>query len=241
MKIWLVSARGRRRNVRWDLAETRWLLPAGRYTASFVITPVTHSFRPGESPFHVRGSTYHGMREFVERRVTGGLDAVLPHLPDDEHRSFAAQIFLPTSQYDALPIRPISEAIAAAQGLPYYESVRSRGSLVAQRDLGGLYRILLKVVSPELVAERLQRVSLRYFDFGAVEVVDTSKGRSETRMKGIPLPIAMWIGPMITGYATEALKAAGASAPRVRVDAPVRDGERSGVETVMLGIHLSWS
>lgn len=205
-----------------------------------MLTPLGHAFLPGESPFHVRGSTYLGMRAFVDQRVPGGLATVLPRLPDDAHRAFMSQMFLPVAYYDALPIRPISEAIAEAQGVSYVESVRSRGVLVAQRDLGGLYKVLLKVVSPELVAERLQRVALRYVDFGAVEIVSSGTGRSEGRMEQIPAPIAVWLAPMLSGYGTQALRAAGAVAPRVRVEAPVRDGERGGVETVTLRFHFTW-
>ncbi len=197
-------------------------------------------FRPGESPFHVRGSTYLGMREYVDKHVPGGIGAVQARLSDDELREFAAQTFLPVSHYDALPIRPISEAIAAVEGIPYGDSVRRRAAMVAERDLKGLYRLLLSVVSPELVAERLQRLGMRYFDFGRVDVVSAAKGRSDAKMSGIPAPLALWLGHMISGYAVVALKAAGAASPRTRVDPPVRDGEVAGVETVTLGFHLSW-
>lgn len=199
------------------------------------------TYAPGESPFRVRGSTYLGIREHVDKRLRGGLDALMAHLPSDAHRRFAAQIFLPVGWYDALPIIELTRAVAAVEQAAYADSVRERAVLVAQRDLSGLYKLLLKVVSAELVLERLQRASLRYFDFGRVEVRATGKGRSEGAYREIPAPLAAWFSPMITGYAAEALRAAGASAPRVRFDAPEPDGERFGVPLVALPFAFSWS
>lgn len=61
-------------------------------------------------------------------------------------------------------------------------------------------------------------------------------GRSPFHVRG-----SSWIAPMVTGYAPEVLRAAGAIAARAHVAAPRREGVRLGIETVALTLHFSWS
>lgn len=198
-------------------------------------------YKPGTSPFHVRGSTYVGMQKYVAESVPGGFGAVIAHIRDDDLRAFAQQVFLPVAWYDALPIPSIAEAIAEVERRPMADSVRDRGVIIARRDLGSLYKLMLKVVSPNLVMDRLQRASVRYFDFGHADVLPSRPGRSQARISGFPSPLTVWFIPMLEGYASVLLEAAGAGSPRVRFDPPEREGERMGVETVTLTLHISWT
>lgn len=197
--------------------------------------------RPGQSPFRVRGSTYVGVREWVDERVRGGLPAVLEHISDGDRRDFVSQVFLPVGLYDALPLRPFTEAVALAEGRAYDESVRTRARAVAQRDIGGLYKLLLRAVSPATAIDRLTRVAQRYFDFGAVTTRSAGDRRVEGTHTGMPRVIAPWFTPMLDGYAATVLEMSGARSPRVRFSAPERDGEREGIETVTIRFEVSWS
>lgn len=198
-------------------------------------------YRPGTSPFHARGSAFLGFREYVEARVPGGLAAVIPLLPDDEHRAFIQQVFLPVAWYDALPIRAVSEAAAVAEGVRFADSVRTRANFVAHRDLNGLYKLLLRVITPELALDRLQRISSRYFDFGKTEVIGTTKGASEGLHTGIPEPLLSWFTPTVDGYSTAILELAGAKSPRCRFEPPRRDGDKGGVETFTVRFTFAWT
>jgi len=113
--------------------------------------------------------------------------------------------------------------------------------MVAQRDINGLYKLVLKVVSPELAFERLQRIAPRYFDFGRVEMLGTQKGGSELQYIGIPEPLARWFTAMMEGYSSSVLELAGAKSPRYKFGPPKRDGEVGGIETVTLRFEVSWS
>lgn len=196
---------------------------------------------PGRSPFHVRGSTYVGIRESIDARLPGGLAAVLVHLPDSAHRDFASQTFLPVTMYDALPIRALTEAIAMVEGVPYSTSVSSRARLVAQRDVAGLYRLLLRAVSPATAAERLQRAALRYFDFGTLSLREQSKGHCVFQQSGWPEILQPWFVAMLEGYAPVVLGAAGAESVAVSAGLPHIDGRRAGLDTVSFPISLSWT
>lgn len=195
---------------------------------------------PGNSPFHVRGSTYVGVRDHIERHVPGGLAAVRELLPDEAHRAFASQVFLPVAMYDVLPLLPLTEAVALAEKLPYAQSVRQRACAVAQRDISGLYKLFFKAVSPATAAERLQRAALRYFDFGQVAIVEKGPKRTLLEHKGLPRPLIPWYMPMIDGYTSVVLEIAGARYPRTRTDPPSKDGHREGIETVTVRTEMTW-
>lgn len=189
----------------------------------------------------MRGSTYLGIREWVNDRVRGGLPAVLEHISDGDLRDFASQVFLPVGLYDVLPLRPLTEAVALAEGRAYDESVRTRARAVAQRDINSLYKLLLRAISPATAVDRLQRVAQRYFDFGGTSVRSIGERRTEGTNTGMPRFIAPWFTPMLDGYMATILEISGARSPRVRFSAPERDGEREGIETVTIRFEVSWS
>jgi hypothetical protein len=166
--------------------------------------------------------------------------AVLAALPDDAHRAFARQVFLPISMYDALPLRTLTEATAIVERRPFDVSVRSRARDVARRDLNGLYKLLLKAVSPATAAEKLQRAALRYFDFGAVEIVERGKNHCVIVQSGVPRFVAPWYCPMVEGYTAVVLEMAGAASSTAHISTPRRDGERDGLETVSVRIELTF-
>ena len=49
---------------------------------------------------------------------------------------------------------------------PYPDLVTENARYIAERDINGVYMVLLKVAPPELVMQRLLTVALHYLDFG---------------------------------------------------------------------------
>jgi len=47
-------------------------------------------FAPGESPFHVKGVVYLGLREYFAEQIPGGIEAVSKELHDEALRTFFA-------------------------------------------------------------------------------------------------------------------------------------------------------
>jgi hypothetical protein len=195
---------------------------------------------PGHGPFHVRGSTYLGVRQHIDHQVPGGFAAVQALLPDNAHKVFASQVFLPVAMYDVLPLLSLTEATALAEKLPHAQSVRQRARVVAQRDIRGLYKLFFKAVSPATAAERLQRAALRYFDFGNVDILKAEPKRTLLEHKGLPRMMLPWYLPMIDGYTAAVLEMAGARNPVTRTEPSKKDGHREGIDTASVRIELSW-
>lgn len=191
------------------------------------------------SGFHSRGLVYIAARDYMADHVPGGLDAVTRALPG-ELASFLNQLFMANAMYEAVPVVAISEVAAALSGLPHSEYVRANAAWQAERDIRGVYKLLLNVMSAETVALRLPRVSMRYFDFGAASSSMNASNCCYAEQRGIPKPMASWFTACVHGFVPTALGIGGAKNVRVRSLATVADGQRQGLETVTLSYEFSW-
>ncbi len=196
-------------------------------------------YAPGESPFHTRGSTYIGVRDYMTAQVPGGVDAVANALPDGPHRAFVRQAFVADEWYDALPMRSITEIMARLERRAWDESVRARAQTAALRELKLVGRLLLAASSPERVIEKLERSVLQQFDFGESKIVEAEPGRVKLVLEGIPQPLGSWFLPMLDGYATTMLGKAGGKQPQVSGRLIPR-GRRDAIGLVEIWVDMSW-
>lgn len=194
---------------------------------------------PGESPFHVRGNLWLGVREFVEARVEGGAKAVTRHL-DAKVADFFTQRFLPEGWYDVLPIVAVARAIAAAMGVSVADYQRVSAVWQAERDLSGAYAPVLKVDTPETVCRRFASIYALLYDFGRAEVVSIEGQSVRACAHGMPEPLADWWMRASEYYIDYVLFAAGARNPRLVWGAPEPDGERMGVKLLKIPSVTSW-
>jgi hypothetical protein len=197
-------------------------------------------FTPGTSPFHVKGHVWQGALEYYPTRVPGGRAALDARL-DPELRAFCGQRFLAASWYDALPINRVSETVARLCGVDQQEILRDRSRWQAERDIRGIYRMLVKLVSPETVATRFGRVILQYFDFGSSEARILGPGRCEIIERGIPVPLALCMVPIAEGWAATALTHAGAREVGFHADPPHKDGDKQGMDTYTIRFDVTWA
>ena len=125
---------------------------------------------PRPKAFRAKGLVYLGAREYYNEVVPGGAAAVRAAIADTGDRALSAffeQHFVASGWYDILPVATISAFAARLRGIPHAQQVRENSAWLAKRDLRGVYRILVSMSSVAMVAMRLPRLSMRYFDFGA--------------------------------------------------------------------------
>ena len=116
--------------------------------------------------FRVKGHVYQKMKHHLELDLEGGTERLLERVELPEVREFFRQRFLGGSWYDALPMGPLSHAHARLSGSPLHPFSRSRGRIVAEHDVPGIYKALLRLFSPSTLISRLPRVATFYFSFG---------------------------------------------------------------------------
>lgn len=197
-------------------------------------------FAPGESPFRTKGTAYLGLLASFDRRVPGGSKAVLERLTDPRVAAFFGRRFLASSMYDVLPLLEASMLAAKIAGVPWREFVRGGARFQAERDLSGVYRMLLRVASPTLVVERLARILVQYFDFGEVEGEFTGMTRFEARVRGVPRPVAPWLTAIGEGFIPVVMKAAGAQKTSVLVHPFEPSGHVRGMEVASARFRVTW-
>jgi hypothetical protein len=173
-------------------------------------------FACGQSPFRVKGLVYGAARECYDQTIRGGSDVVAAMIESAPLRAFFEQTFLPGAWYDALPMVRISAVAARAAGRMHAALVRGNAAWVAARDVRGVYKFLLQLASPEMVALRLGRVSMQYFDFGGAEGKMIKDKVLESHRFGIPAPMAQWFIHAAEGFTPVALELTGARDVRVR-------------------------
>jgi hypothetical protein len=174
------------------------------------------TFEPGESPFHVKGASYLGYLTYLSNTLPGGVPAFLAALPTDKYRAFIGQRFLVGGWYDALPWPVLARAAARLSGESLIDHIDRASRDQFRRDVGGLYRAILRVVGPRIACDRLVRVTNQYFDFGPIHARSIENGRAILVRSGMPQGLCEWYGRVGASYGHAALRAAGARAVRAR-------------------------
>jgi hypothetical protein len=189
--------------------------------------------------FNAKGLVYLGAYDFYAERVPDGCEAVTAQL-EPATATFFKQRFLTGGWYDVMPILPISRGAARAAQCPWPRFIRQNAIWLAERDLRGIYRVVVSIASAELVVQRLPELSLRYFDFGdaAGKMVDDRV--FEADRYGIPEPLVEWFSIVTSGFVPVALGLAGAKNVRVRTLGHDPDGEAHGVPLVRSRYHITW-
>ena len=201
--------------------------------------------REGTDFFRAKGLVYQGAVDFWNERVPGGVAAVRQALVDSQH-PLAALLFdeeaaLAGGWYPVMPILPSAVAAARLRKMPVAAHVRENAVWVAERDLRGVYKIILSVASIEAVAMRLGGLSMRYFDFGNADTRKTGPHEVESDRVGIPAALGSWFTWCAEGFIPVALRLAGARSVEVHASSPRSDGVAHGVPTVRLAFRIAWT
>jgi hypothetical protein len=204
-------------------------------------TAIASPFPIGESPFRVKGVLYQGTQSFFGTKVKGGRPALLGAIDDERLRAFIDQKFLPSSWYDVLPVYPLIQAEARACNLPLNVYLRARSEWQAEQDMGGVYKVLLKLANPAAVIERLPRVGAQLFNFVTSEPLDSAERMRSFALPGMPAILVPWYSNGFVIYAQHALRLAGARSVQVVMDKPDPQGQLHGVDVVRVKYTITWT
>jgi hypothetical protein len=126
-------------------------------------------------------------------------------------------------------------------GLTVRQYMARRSAFQVQQDLRGVYRVFLKLMSPEAVGMRLPRLLTQIFDHGSVDVKRMEPGWIESVLSGFPRVLWDWYSSALETYTQTALSMAGAKQATALVRDPESDGEREGVELIKFRVDARWS
>lgn len=195
-------------------------------------------FAPGEGPFRIKGNAYLGALAYTATQID--LRQALTKLRNPATVAFLGQRFVVGGFYDVGPLASLAQAAALAAGRPHLAWLKEQGRVVADKDIGGVYRFLLAFASPDMVMRRLERTAKQYFDFVDVEVSERDS-RWETLADGVPEGAVHTYMATTEAYLVTALVRAGARDVRHRWFAPEPLGNRHGVPVLRVRREVSWS
>jgi hypothetical protein len=198
-------------------------------------------FAPGRGPFHVKGTAYIGLLDHCATHVKGGLDAILAKFGEDEALvAFFRQRFLAGSWYDVGPSILLTQAAAVVAGVAHLDLLRQQARAQAERDIHGVYRLLLKLARPEMIMARLPRAAGRYFDFVRAEVSELRPGCWESRAHGVPAMAQHSYMAGTEAFVVKALELSGAKEVKHRWLPPEPEGQAHGVDVMCLRREVGW-
>lgn len=197
---------------------------------------------PGASPLHVKGVLYRATQEYFRDQVQGGLESLYAELAGEpEILEFIQQPFLAGSWYDVLPVATLIHAEARAMRLPLASYLRVRARYQAESDIHGVYRFLLKLVSPDSVAMRLPRLMAQMLDFGTTESKLVEPGHAELTMRGFPAALTDWYTFGFNVYADVAIRLAGAKKVTVTIHPSQPEPSRDGIPMVTINMEARYA
>jgi hypothetical protein len=205
---------------------------------SFAPIGETPPVPPGQSPFHIRGTGYLGHLDWVDREFPGGRAAFLGKL-SPSMRAFFAQTFLAISMFDFLPLASAGRVCARVLGMSFVDFIEMRSRHQAELDIRGVYRMLLKMTSPRLVAMKLPTIMTKYFDFGAVRIVADEARCVHFEMESVPQILVEWFLGCYTGYVEVVVGAAGGHLPTLDIETTAA-ADVSGFAACKLGGVVRW-
>lgn len=172
----------------------------------------------------IKGAGLKSHKAFV-KQVFGeeGLDRALRALSEADRAVIGSNVILASDWLDFEPYIRFFRAVATElnQG---DESIWFRmGEAAAERDLGGIYRIFVKLGSPRYIIKQTAAVFKQYYSDGEAssEVLDSNKVRLTIRgFETHHYPIET----VIAGWGKKALELSGGKAPQVRVVRSLKSG-----------------
>jgi hypothetical protein len=198
-------------------------------------------FAPGRSPFHIKGVAYRGVSTYLDAKVPGGFQALLDSIADVQLREFLKQPFLSASLYDVFPLAQVKDHAAKLLGISDFDYQRQTSQVQADADLGGIYKVILRVFNPPALMERIGRLTAQYFDFATETHIERLQNQEATLTRlGFLKPLVEWYEPTTVGYFETALARTGAKDVKVKVSATDTGQQAQGVPMVNVTAHVTW-
>jgi hypothetical protein len=194
----------------------------------------------GDSPFHCKGVNYRNLIAYLDANLKDGHAPFIAGLRDPELRTYLSQPFLAGSWYDALPMVPLAPEVARALHVSTLQYGRELARFGVQRDAKGVYKLLLKLSSPESLLERSTHTARQYFDFVTSEFEKLGPREYRLRHRGVPALAAPFYMSITEGFVDMGLGMAGARDVRQRWERPAPIGTAHGVPIVQLQRDIAW-
>ena len=172
----------------------------------------------------IKGSAVlDSVRAIKARSGEDGYQEIVDTL-DEQARTLFRSPILPTAWFplDAFARFLEADIRESAGGNEQVLVKRSEGIIEGQ--LRGIYKLFIRLGSPEFVLKRLSVIHTAYFNGVAVDLTSLAPGRAVIRYTGFE-PQHRIMGHTLIGFFRKALEISGAKDVAVRLDTPIGDAK----------------
>src|SRR5215470_2696835 len=173
----------------------------------------------------IKGTAVLGTMDAIRARAgKEELERILAHLDDDTREVFEESIS-PSSWYSCDAFARFLEAdVRETAGGNEQELIR-RSEAVIEKHLNGIYKIFVRLGSPEFVIRRIAAVHSTYFD--GVQIIPEMRGPNSATIQYVGFSRNHRIlGFVILGFFRKALEISGAKKIAAHFSVPIDAGEK---------------
>ncbi|MCK4526717.1 hypothetical protein KAW18_05045 [candidate division WOR-3 bacterium] len=171
----------------------------------------------------IKGVDIKSVIGFVRKNFPERYDDWVNALPEDSREIISGKIlhsyWYPYIEGFVQPLQKICEIFYDGNK----EGSREEGRFSADNDLKGIYRIFIKVGSPNFIIKRAARIFQNYFQSGEFKVVESSPQRAVAHMVVPDLHELHEVN--VAGYMERALELSGCSGVTVRITRSLFSGD----------------
>jgi len=172
----------------------------------------------------VKGQNFHSVLfALVEMRGQAFRDAVVANMQGEGGEALRYGTLLPSNLYPIEWYRELFRAVVEqTPDTPNF--AREVGKVSAGRDVRGVYRIIFRALSTELLIKQSPRLFRLFYDGGQVDVQDVKSGFARVRYaECYGFDRNLWLD--LLGGSESVLAASGAKELRIRIEAGGGDGQ----------------
>lgn len=193
---------------------------------------------PGTSPFQIKGAGFLGHMAWVDESYPGGRAAFLAALSPDM-RAYFESVFLAMSWYDLVALASAGAVCADVMGMPFRDFIAMRARHQANHDVTGMYKMLLRLANPRMIAPRIPKMMSNYLDFGEVRVRSEQQDGMIVEVLGVPVMLADWLVGCYQGFLEVLVRESGGRDAKL-VSKINAQGSRQGFPMGTLEVTVSW-
>jgi len=174
---------------------------------------------------HIKGTAVLDTMQAIQARAgKSELDKILGHL-DEKTREELKQPISPSSWYSCDAFARFLEADVRETAGGNEEVLVKRAEAVIEKQLSGIYKMFVRLGSPEFVIRRIAAVHSTYFD--GVQIIPEMKGPNSATIQYVGFsPDHRIMGFVILGFFKKALQISGAKGVDVHFTVPIEAGEK---------------
>lgn len=174
---------------------------------------------------HIKGTAVLDALEAIKARAGNAeLEKIISHLDPETQEIFRRPISR-SSWYSCDAFSSFLEADIRESAGGNEQALVKRAEAVTEKQLTGIYKMFVRLGSPEFVIRRIAAVHSTYFD--GVQIIPEMKGSNAATIQYVGFsPNHRIIGFLILGFFRKALEISGAKKVDVRFTVPIEAGEK---------------